>query len=73
MPLILFEPMKLAALFVAGNGHWLTGTWIIVAAYAVSLLFVERLFKTVKPKLMTIGWFALVCAAKSPHGQAEGR
>jgi hypothetical protein len=31
---------------------------MIVAAYAVSLLFVERLFKTVKPKLMTIGWFA---------------
>ena len=33
---------------------------MIIAAYAVSLLFVERLFKTVKPKLMTIGWFARI-------------
>jgi hypothetical protein len=27
VPLMLVEPLKLAALFVAGNGHWLTGTW----------------------------------------------
>ena len=60
VPLILVEPLKLAALFLAGNGHWLTGTWMIVAAYAGSLLIVERLFRTVKPKLMTIGWFARV-------------
>ena len=58
VPLTLVEPLKLAALFVAGNGHWLTGTWMIVTAYAGSLLIVERLFRTVKPKLMTIGWFA---------------
>lgn len=58
IPLMLVEPLKLAALFVAGNGHWLTGTWMIVAAYAGSLLIVERLFRAVKPKLMTIGWFA---------------
>ncbi|MGB8606013.1 hypothetical protein [Bradyrhizobium sp.] len=58
VPLMLVEPLKLAALFVAGNGHWLVGTWMIVAAYASSLLIVERLFRMVKPKLMTIGWFA---------------
>jgi hypothetical protein len=27
-------------------------------AYAVSLLIIERLFRAVKPKLMTLGWFA---------------
>ena len=58
VPLMLVEPLKLAALFVAGNGHWLVGTWMIVAAYAGSLLIVEGLFRMVKPKLMTIGWFA---------------
>jgi len=46
------------ALFVAGEGHWLTGTGMIIGAYAASLLVVERLFKIVKPKLMTLSWFA---------------
>ena len=58
IPLMLVEPLKLAALFVAGSGHWLVGTWMIVAVYVSSLLIVERLFRMVKPKLMTIGWFA---------------
>jgi pilus assembly protein TadC len=58
VPLILVEPLKLIALFVAGEGHWLTGTGMIIGAYAVSLLVVERLFKVVKPKLMMLSWFA---------------
>jgi hypothetical protein len=58
VPLTLVEPLKLVALFVAGEGHWLTGIGMIIGAYAVSLLFVERLFRTVKPKLMTLSWFA---------------
>src|SRR5579863_7110161 len=58
VPVMLVEPLKLVALIVAGKGHWLTGTWMIVDAYAGSLLIVERLFRTVKPKLMLIGWFA---------------
>jgi hypothetical protein len=55
---MLVEPLKIVALFVAGNGHWLTGTGIMMAAYAVSLVFVERLFKVVKSRLMTMNWFA---------------
>jgi hypothetical protein len=58
VPLLLVEPLKLVAVIVAGKGHWLTGTGMLVAAYAASLLMVERLFRVVKPKLMTIGWFA---------------
>src|ERR1700682_4176074 len=54
----LVEPLKIVALFVAGKGHWLSGTAMIIGAYAVSLLFVERLFRVVKPKLMTLNWFA---------------
>jgi hypothetical protein len=57
-PLLLVEPLKLVAVFVAGKGHWLTGTGMLVVAYAASLLFVERLFRVVKPKLMMLGWFA---------------
>jgi len=35
-----------------------TGTLVILSAYAASLLPVERLFAIVKPKLMTLSWFA---------------
>jgi len=58
VPVTLVEPLKIVALFVAGEGHWLTGTGMLVGAYAVSLLFVERLFRVVKPKLLTLSWFA---------------
>jgi hypothetical protein len=58
LPIVLVEPLKIVALFVAGHGHWLTGTGMLVAAYGVSLVVVERLFKVVKFKLMTMNWFA---------------
>jgi hypothetical protein len=60
LPILLVEPLKVAAVFVAGEGHWLAGTGILIAAYATSLVFVERLFKVVKPKLMTMNWFASI-------------
>ena len=45
-------------MFIAGKGHWITGTGILIGAYAVSLLFIERLFRVVKPKLLSLPWFA---------------
>jgi len=58
VPLTLVEPLKMPALLVAGKGHWLSGTGMIVAAYAASLFIVERLFRVVKPKLVMLHWFA---------------
>jgi hypothetical protein len=60
VPTSIVEPLKLIALAlaIAGDGHWVTGTLVIVAAYATSLLLVERLFRIVKPKLMRLRWFA---------------
>lgn len=58
VPTALVEPLKLVAVALAGEGHWITGTGMIIAAYATSLLVLERLFVVVKPKLMTLGWFA---------------
>lgn len=58
VPLAIVEPLKLVAMIVAGTGHWITGTVTIVCAYAVSLLVIERLFLIVKPKLLTLRWFA---------------
>jgi hypothetical protein len=58
LPTATVEPLKLVAVAVAGKGHWITGTAMIVACYAFSLLVVERLFVVVKPKLLMIPWFA---------------
>jgi hypothetical protein len=62
IPTSLVEPLKLIAVAVAGEGHWITGAVMIVAAYAASLLLVERLFVIVKPKLLTLPCFARLWA-----------
>jgi hypothetical protein len=59
-PLAIVESTKLLALLVAGKGHWLSGTGMIVVAYAASLLIIERLFRIVKPKLLMLNWFATI-------------
>ena len=58
VPAAIVEPLKLVAVAVCGSGHWFTGAAVIVAAYATSLLFVERLFSIVKPNLLKLRWFA---------------
>ena len=58
LPTATVEPLKLAAVALAGKGHWITGTVVIAACYAFSFLVVERLFVIVKPKLLEISWFA---------------
>jgi hypothetical protein len=58
VPTSIVESLKFVAVAIAGEGHWVTGTLVILAAYAASLLLVERLFAIVKPKLMALSWFA---------------
>ena len=60
VPAAVVEPLKIVAVGIAGKGHWIAGTATIVAAYAVSLLFIERLFRLVKPKLLMMDWFAAI-------------
>ena len=54
VPLCIVEPLKLAAVAVAGKGHWITGTGMIIAAYAMSIFVVEKLFLIVKPQLLKL-------------------
>ena len=58
VPIAIVEPLKLIGLFIFGKGHWITGSFVMLFAYAGSLLVVERLFKIVKPKLLSLHWFA---------------
>ncbi len=60
LPLMVVEPLKLATIFIIGEGHWITGAVAIIVAYAVSLLVLERLFRIVKPKLLSLPWFAVL-------------
>ena len=54
----MVEPLKLATLFIAGEGHWIAGGLVMLFAYAVSLFVAHWLFRVVKPKLITLPWFA---------------
>jgi hypothetical protein len=65
VPVLLVEPLKFVAVFVAGKGHWLTAAGMIIGAYAVSLFLVERLFRAVKPKLLMLDWFGKLWARYS--------
>jgi hypothetical protein len=58
VPTSIVEPLKLAAVAIAGEGHWITGTVVVIAAYCTSVFAIERLFAIVKPKLPTLNWFA---------------
>jgi len=58
VPLVLVEPLKLVAVVIAGRGYWIAGAGMLAIAYLGSLLIIERLFRVLKPKLMTLEWFA---------------
>ena len=60
IPVAIVEPAKLVAVAFAGEGHWFTGSVILIVAYAVSILVVERLFRILKPNLLKLRWFAKV-------------
>jgi hypothetical protein len=59
IPLAIAEPLKLVALFVVGEGHFITGVLVMICAYTGSLFITERLFVVLKPKLLELPWFAL--------------
>jgi hypothetical protein len=62
VPVGLVEPLKLVAVALLGEGHWIAGSGMIAAAYAVCLL-VERLIILFKPKLLKLRWIARLWAS----------
>ena len=54
----MVEPLTLATVFIAGDGHWIASGVVLLLAYAVSLFLTHWLFGVVKPKLLTLPWFA---------------
>jgi hypothetical protein len=58
IPLAVVEPLKLATVLIAGEGHLIASGVVLVFAYLISLFVTHSLFVAVKPKLLTLPWFA---------------
>lgn len=59
VPLALLEPAKPIGFYLIAMGRVLRGIALLALAEVIKLALVERLFVIGKPKLMTIGLFAL--------------
>jgi len=71
-PPAVVEPLKFATVFIAGEGHWFTDGLVTVFAYAVNLFVTHWLYVVVKPKLLTLPWFARARASLSRSAIERG-
>ena len=69
VPLAIVEPLKLVALFIVGDGHFIAGVVVMICAYGGSLFVTEQLFIILKPKLLTLPWFAKDLELVCPYSQ----
>ena len=71
VPLIVLEPIKPAAAYLAGTGHISAGLTLLVVGEILKLVLVERLFTVSRSKLMSIPAFALgLRRISADHGRA---
>lgn len=56
VPFAIAEPLKIFALILIARGAFVPGLVIIVVAYLVSFVLVERIFHAGREKLLTYGW-----------------
>ena len=58
VPLIVLEPVKPVAVYLAGTGHIAMGMIVLVIGEVLKLVLVERLFRVSRNKLISIPAFA---------------
>jgi hypothetical protein len=58
VPVVLLEPVKPLAVYLAGTGHMKLGAIVFVIGELLKLVLVERLFSLSRDKLMSIPAFA---------------
>jgi len=58
IPLAIIEPFKVYALYLFGQGRFLSGAAMFVLAKVIGLGLAERLFAIGRDKLLSIRWFA---------------
>jgi hypothetical protein len=57
IPMLLLEPVKLAALWWIASGRLLAGAAVLIAAKIVGMAVILRLHAIAEPKLLSIGWY----------------
>jgi hypothetical protein len=60
VPLIILEPVKPVAAYLAAKGHYTRSIAVLVVGEILKVTIVERLFHVGRPKLMTIPAFARI-------------
>lgn len=70
LPALLLLPVKLAALWLIGQGQAVLGLLIILTAKVVGTALVARLFTLTQPALMRLAWFARLWARWSVWKEA---
>jgi hypothetical protein len=60
VPLIILEPVKPVAAFLAAKGHFMRSGAVLVVGEILKVTIVERLFHVGRPKLMAIPAFARI-------------
>ena len=60
LPLAVAEPAKVFALYLIGDGHYISGVGLMIAAYLVSLVLVDTIYEGARPQLRSITWFATI-------------
>jgi hypothetical protein len=58
LPVLTLLPIKIAALYLLGQGHTVLGLSMIVVAKLVGTAVTARLFMLTQPTLMRLAWFA---------------
>ena len=56
IPFAIAEPLKIYALILMAKGHLIVGLVIIILAYLMSFVLVERIFHAGREKLLTYAW-----------------
>jgi len=59
LPTTLLLPLKLIAVWLLANEHFLTATLLFLGAKVASTALIARVFILTRPALMRIGWFAV--------------
>lgn len=58
VPLVLLEPVKPVAMYLAATGYFAEGALVFVVGETLKLVLIERLFHLTRDRLMTIPAFA---------------
>jgi hypothetical protein len=59
-PSALILPVKLSAVWFVMHGYYTTAVVVVIAAKLVATALLARLYRILRPTLMTIGWYARV-------------